>query len=97
MKFKTTELVEFFDDCGDYELGALEGATVVDLKQIETRRWESIHRAIFKVGDKLYQTHIRRPLTESQETEDCGYFGEEQECPEVEAYEQVITDYRVVA
>lgn len=96
MRFKTTELVELFCERGDYELGALESAEIISDVQVDNRRWESVHRVIFKVGEKMYQTHIRRPLTECQETENCGYHGEEQECPEVESYEKTVIDYRVV-
>ncbi len=96
MKFKTTELVELFNDCGEHDIGALESAKVIEEKCIDTRRWESVHRIVFELDGKLYMTHIRRPLTECQETENCGYHGDEQECHEVESYEYTATDYRVV-
>jgi hypothetical protein len=96
MQFKTTELVELFNGCGEHEIGSLKNAKIIEEKYIEARRWESVRRVVFELDGKLYMTHIRRPLTESQETESCGYYGDEQECPEVEPYEYVATDYRVV-
>ena len=96
MKFKTTELVELFNGCGEHEIGSLETAKIIEEKHIESRRWESVHRVVFQLGGKLYMTHIRRPLTECQETENCGYHGDEQECPEVESFEKTVIDYRVI-
>lgn len=95
MKFKTCDLVAFFEEGAD--AGAMETAKIISDEQVDTRRWESVHRIIFELDGRHYQTHVRRPLTECQVTENCGYHGDEQECPEVERYEKTVTDWRVIS
>lgn len=95
MKFKTCDLVAFFQE--DDDAGEMENAKIISDTQVGSGRWESVHRIIFELAGRHFQTNVCRPLTECQETEDCGYHGAEQECPEVEQYEKTVTDWRVIA
>lgn len=57
---------------------------------VDTWRWGSVHECIFKHEDKLFSWSYR-----TQPEEGIQEWGDEFECPEVEAYEKTITAYRI--
>lgn len=84
MKFPTSFL---FDD------EPFNGENIEEIldETIDTWRWGSVNRKIFKYKDKFYLWKYRWQPEEGIQIDDT-----EVECPEVEAFEKVIVDYRVV-
>jgi len=97
MKFNTRHLINMIEGWGDYELGPLKDAEVVNVDRIREGRWEATNQVVFRYNGKLYAINIQVPLTEIQDVEDFGLYGEEQECPEVEEYSITVTKYRRIS
>lgn len=75
--------------------GGHDGFEVLSDEQVDSSRWESINHCVFEFDGKIYLVEYRIGLTECQETDLFSHHGEMVEAAEVEAYEEVVTKYRV--
>lgn len=62
---------------------------------IDTRRWSVQYDRIFEFEGKLYSAPYSRGATESQDESPYEYEEDMIECPEMEAFEKIVIDYRV--
>lgn len=73
-----------------------DGDTVIRNEITHHGRWSVTHSVIFKHDGKFYRTSYSKGATESQDERPYEYDGAEIECPEVEEYQKLVTDYRDV-
>lgn len=68
-------------------------ATELHREQVDTRRWVSVHRLIFRAPDdgKAYRVTYQQPLTEHQECE--TWFDDEIEAVEMEQRQVTVTKW----
>lgn len=72
-----------------------EDAEIIENEIIDTSRWSTHYRLIFKKDYKYYQTFYSQGATESQDERPWEY-EDEVECVEVEPYEKMVIEYRKV-
>jgi hypothetical protein len=73
-----------------------ETAEIVLDKVTSNTRWSIVHRLVFKLNDKYYETRYSKGATEYQDEQPFQY-DTEVECKEVEPYEKTSIDYREIA
>ncbi len=84
MKFSKEFLIDTLGDEND----------VVN-KICDTSRWSVQYSRIFKHNGNFYSAPYQIGATEQQDESAYEYDNDEIECPEMEAFTRVITDYRL--